>query len=213
MHHVLISSYLPIVFLLLPFFFLVICRRYFVCTYSYYSWVKIMRTINRVYYCFIVSYIGVCGLCFVLSNWMMDGSMNIIILRLHPTRGSLQNVCLVANAWYNCSRRYDMRSEFGVSSRERPSGKKRQVLYHFGPRAGPAGRESGPPAVAKFSKIRIRGSDARAKSAGPTRGSAENNSRVIVTRPASDRYLTGHDPTRPVRFENLLPRPDPTREN
>ena len=35
MHQVFISSYLPIVFLLLPFRFLVICRRYFVCTYSY----------------------------------------------------------------------------------------------------------------------------------------------------------------------------------
>ena len=36
MHQVFISSYLPIivVFLLLPLCFLVICRRYFVCTYS-----------------------------------------------------------------------------------------------------------------------------------------------------------------------------------
>ena len=35
MHQVFISSYLPVVLLLLPFCFLVICRRYFVCTYSY----------------------------------------------------------------------------------------------------------------------------------------------------------------------------------
>ena len=35
MHQVFISSLLPIVFLLLPFCSLVICHRYFVCTYSY----------------------------------------------------------------------------------------------------------------------------------------------------------------------------------
>ena len=34
-HQVFISSYLPIVFLPLPFCFLFIRRRYFVCTYSY----------------------------------------------------------------------------------------------------------------------------------------------------------------------------------
>ena len=36
MHQVFILSHLPLVYyLLLPFCFLVICRRYFVCTYSY----------------------------------------------------------------------------------------------------------------------------------------------------------------------------------
>ena len=35
MHQVFISLYLPIVFLLLPLCFQVICRRYLVCTYSY----------------------------------------------------------------------------------------------------------------------------------------------------------------------------------
>ena len=34
-HQVFISSYLFMVFLLLPFCFLAICRRYFVCVYSY----------------------------------------------------------------------------------------------------------------------------------------------------------------------------------
>ena len=82
-----------------------------------------------------------------------------------------------------------MPSEFGVSARERPSGKKRQVLHHF----GPAGHESGPPAGSfKFEKD---------ESAGQIRGSAENSSRVMVTRPASDPWLTGD-----------MPRPDPTRE-
>ena len=68
--------------------------------------------------------------------------MNIIELRLYPTRGLPNNVFLVANAWYNCSTRYDMRSEFGISD----------------PRAGPAGHENGPPAGScKFAKRRIRG--------------------------------------------------------
>ena len=67
--------------------------------------------------------------CFVLSNWM-DVDMNIIILRLHLTRGSPNNICLVANAWYNCSTRYDMRSEFGISARESPSGKKWHCLLY-----------------------------------------------------------------------------------
>ena len=79
-----------------------------------------------------------CVACFVWWNWV-EVNMNTIILRFHPTRGSPNNICLVANAWYNCSTRSDMRSEFGVSPRERPAGKKRQVLYHF----GPAGRTSG----------------------------------------------------------------------
>ena len=53
---------------------------------------------------------------------------------------------------------YDMCSEFGVSPPERPSGKKRQVLYHF----GPAGHERGPTAGScKFAKRRIRGPDPR----------------------------------------------------
>ena len=37
-------------------------------------------------------------------------------------------------------------------------------------------------------------------SAGQIRRSAENNSRVTVTRPTSDPYITGHDPTRLVTF-------------
>ena len=106
-----------------------------------------------------------------------------IILRLHPTRGSPNNVCLVANAWYNCSARSNMRSEFGVSPRERPSGKKRQVLYHFG-----------------LTRVALRQAAVSLQkygSVGPIRGSAENNSGVIVTRPASDPYLMT-DPTRDI---------------
>ena len=53
--------------------------------------------------------------------------------------------------------------------------------------------------------------EARARFAGPTRGSAGNNSRVMLARPASDPFLAGHDLTRPVSFY-LLTRPDPTRE-
>ena len=55
----------------------------------------------------------------------MDVKMNTFV----PTRGSPNNVCLVANASYDRYTRYDMRSEFGMSARERPSGKKRVVLY------------------------------------------------------------------------------------
>ena len=112
----------------------------------------------------------------VLSNWT-DGNMNIIILRLHPTRGSPNNLCLVAIAWSNCSTRSDKRSVFGVSPRERPSGKKRQVLYNIisDPSAGSAGHESGPPAGScKFATRRIRGSDPQVRPAGQpktTRGS------------------------------------------
>ena len=48
-------------------------------------------------------------------------------------------------------------------------------------------------------------------SAGRIRGSAENNSRVILVRPASDPFLAGHDLTRPVSFDLFLTRPDPIR--
>ena len=116
--------------------------------------------------------------CFVLWNWM-DVNMNKIILGLHPTRGSSNNVCLVANAWYNCSTRHDMRSECGISAQERPSRKRQQILYNFEP-AGPADHDSGPPV----------GSCKLAKdgSAGRIRGS---NLRV------SRKQLAGHgDPTR-----------------
>ena len=50
-----------------------------------------------------------------------------------PPRRQVGLSCIVANAWYNCSTRSHMGSEFGVSPRERPSGKKRQVLCLFGP--------------------------------------------------------------------------------
>ena len=111
---------------------------------------------------------------------------------LHPTWGSPNNVCLVANAWYNCCTRSDMRSEFGVSPRERPSGKKRQILYHFGPAGKTRGsREEWPSGRQLYV---CKNTDPRARSAGPTRGSPENNSRVIVTGPASYPYLTGYDP-------------------
>ena len=101
----------------------------------------------------------------------MDVNMNTIIPWLHPTRGSPNDVYLVANnAWYDGSRRRnDMRSEFELSARERPSGKKRQVLYNIisDPSAGSAGHESGPPAGScKFATRRIRGSDPQVRPAG-----------------------------------------------
>ena len=42
--------------------------------------------------------------------------------------------------------------------------------------------------------------------AGPTRGSAENNSRVTLARPVSDPLLAGHELTRtvPVSFSSTL---------
>ena len=54
----------------------------------------------------------------------------------------------------------------------------------------------------------IQVSDPRAECTGPTRGSVENYSRVMLTRPASDPLLKGHDLTRPVIFSSPL---DPTR--
>ena len=101
MHQVFISSYLPIVFLLLPFRFLVICRRYFVCTYSYMGR-------DSAYEVFLLFYsilhMNVWPLlCFVkLDGWQHEYNYTINI-RLHMTRGSPNNVCIVANAWYNCS--------------------------------------------------------------------------------------------------------------
>ena len=114
------------------------------------------------------------------KNWM-DVNMNTIVLRLHPTRDSPNNAFFVADAWCICSTRSDMRQAFGVSPREGPSGKKHQVLYNFGSAGRTGGsREwlSGRQAAASLKKT-----EARARSACSTRGSAENNSRVMVTRP------------------------------
>ena len=68
----------------------------------------------------------------------MDVNMNIMILRLHPTRGlpnkyasSLMSGIIVVHALI-CARSSEYRPE-------RLSGKKRQVLYNF----GPAGRTRG----------------------------------------------------------------------
>ena len=132
--------------------------------------------------------------------------MNIIILRLHPTRCSPRDVYLVANAWYNCSIRSDMRSVFGVLPRERPSGKKRQVLYHsrpagrtHGSRAWPSA--SGPPAGnCTFAKLRIRGPDPRVRSSGrpkTSRGSFSPDPRVtcisrVMTRPDPRHFKHNH---------------------
>ena len=101
--------------------------------------------------------------CFVLRKELdVDVIINTIILWLYPTRGSPNNVCFVANGWHDCSTRNDKRSEFEISSREKASGKKRQVLYHIisDPWAGSTGHESGPPAGSgKFAKRRISGPD------------------------------------------------------
>ena len=84
--------------------------------------------------------------CFVLRLDECEHEYNII-LRPHPTWVSPNNVSLVANAWYDCSTRHDMPSEFGISARERPSAKKRQILYNFEPagrirsREEPSGRQ------------------------------------------------------------------------
>ena len=90
---------------------------------------------------FVVPCIWVCRLfCFV----ELDGcehEHNYTTASSDP--GSLNNVCLVANAWYDCSTRYDMRSEIGISTRERPSGKKRQVTGTVSYNFGPAGRTRG----------------------------------------------------------------------
>ena len=70
--------------------------------------------------------------------------------------------------------------------REKPLGRKQDVFQVSGPRDG---------------------------CAGLTRGSAENNSRVMLARPASALVLAGHDLARPVSFSSPLDPapPDPTR--
>ena len=133
--------------------------------------------------------------CLVSWNWM-DVSTNTVKLRVHPTRGwgSPNNVCLVANACNNCPTRYDRRSEFGVSARERPAGRKRLVLLN----SGHAGRTR-----RSLDREVLRQAAASSEKHGPAgqvHGSAENNSRIMVTRPASNPYPMGHDPTRPVTF-------------
>ena len=109
----------------------------------------------------------------------VDVSMNTTMLWLRPTRGAPNNVCLVANAWCDCSSRNDMRSEFGISARERPSGKKRQVLHNVfsDPWAGSARHESGPPAgsckLAKRQR-RIRGPDPQVRPAGQSKTTGDS---------------------------------------
>ena len=127
MHQFFILSHLPLVYLLLLAFLLFgRMSQVFFCVLTHTYCVRGVISVLLLYaaYEFVA--------CFVLSNWM-DVNMTTLRLRLHPTQGSPNNVCLVANSWYNCSTRSDMRSEFGESPRERPSGKKRQVWYTFGP--------------------------------------------------------------------------------
>ena len=136
--------------LFLPFCFFLSFRRYryfvpgtwyFVCRYSWlHGFRYAMYEVGLSLLLYQVPYpVDECVPCIVLWNWIDVNMMDTIILRLHPTRGSPTNACLVANVWYNCSARYGMRSEFGISARERPSGKKRKVLHHF----EPAGRTRG----------------------------------------------------------------------
>ena len=193
MHRFFIFSSLPLVF----------CSSYLFAFWSCFAGISCVRTRSNMgsdtamYEVLFCCSLHMSVACFVLWKWMDVNMIDTIILRLHPTRDSPNNACLVANAWCIWSTRYDVRSKFGISTRERPSGKQRQVLHNF----GPAGHENDPPAGSwKFSKRRIRGPDPRARSAGPTGGSADSNSRVMVTRSANDPYLTSHDPTRPVTF-------------
>ena len=99
-----------------------------------------------------------------------------------------------------------LRSVFGVLPRDRPSGKKRQVLHLF----GPAGRTRGSRELPSDRQLQVyKSRDPRARYTGPTRWSAENNSRVILNRPAKiETLLTRPDTTRPVTFQTP---PDPTR--
>ena len=108
------------------------------CLFAFWSCVEgelcfyVLVFIDGLRLCFIVvPCIWVCGLlCFV--QW--DGREHRYdYTTASSDPGSPNNVCLVADAWYNCSTRSDMRSEFGVSPRERPSSKKRQLSYQFGP--------------------------------------------------------------------------------
>ena len=73
-------SYPPLVYLLLPFCFLIMCRRYFVCTYSYMGYGSAYEV-----FLFHCTLHYECVACFVLPNGM-DANMDTIILRLHPTR-------------------------------------------------------------------------------------------------------------------------------
>ena len=98
------------------------------------TWVQILLCTRYYCFCCCTLHASTYVACFVLWNWM-DVNINAIILRLHPPRGSPSNECLVANAWYNCcSIRYDIRSEFGISARERPSGKKGEYCKISDPR-------------------------------------------------------------------------------
>ena len=56
----------------------------------------------------------------------------------------------------------------------------------------------------------IKVSDTRAECAGPTRGSVENNSPVMLARLPGDSHLAGQDLNRPVSFLSPL---DPTLPN
>ena len=112
--------------------------------------------------------------CFVLWNWM-HVNMNTIMLRLNPARGSARNVCLVANAWYGCSTRSDMRSEFGASPREAFRQEAASVVSFRTRGKDPrVTRVVLRQTAASFAKRRIRGPDPRVRPAGQpkaTRGS------------------------------------------
>ena len=73
-------SYPPLVYLLLPFCFLVMCRRYFVCTCSYMGKHSAYEVSLLLYRCTLY----MCMACFVLSNGT-HVNMDAIILGLHPT--------------------------------------------------------------------------------------------------------------------------------
>ena len=73
----------------------------------------------------------------------MDENMNTITLRCGFIRPGV-SLIMYASSLNNPGILF---LQFGISARERPSGKKRQVLYDIisDPRAGSAGHESDPP--------------------------------------------------------------------
>ena len=152
-----------------------------------YTWVHILLS------CVVFTLHDECVACYFLWKWM-DVNMNTIYYGfIRPV------VRVIMSAWYVYARSSEYRHERDLRA---GSGK---YLYNF----GPAGRFRGSQRWPSGRQLYVcKKTDPRARSAGPTRGSAEKNSRVMVTRPASDPYLTGHDPTRPVTFRTP---PDPTR--
>ena len=111
-----------------------------------------------------------------LVTFLIVMTVSLLLLRLQPARDSRHTICLGSSSYGYCLvivLHAVMTYDRSIGTREVGSGKFRMIY-------GSAGRTRGAPARQWPSAVSLKKGDPWVRSAGLTRGLAENNSRVMM---------------------------------